>query len=178
MREFRDDAGVEWVVFLTARSVARDHHLPEEYREGWLAFEAAHGEKRRIAPVPPDWESLSDRELSALCRRATPQAPRKKTAPLAEAESPESLRPQAKAKRFSLTTVTVPPAPAELLPVQPLTTPPVLPAPQPPSLTQRPPEPPLAVQPKPVPPPIVEPPVVSAPPAPPVPPGASLSCSV
>lgn len=104
MREFRDAHGVEWVVFLTARSVARDHHLPEEYREGWLAFESSHGEKRRLAPFPKDWESLSDHELSALCGQAAPQTQRKKAAAapdtLAEergaatADSPQRLQPQ------------------------------------------------------------------------------------
>ena len=104
MREFRDQAGVEWTVFLTARSVARDHHLPEEYREGWLAFESAHGEKRRLAPVPKNWESLTDQELSALCAQATPQARGKKATPVpdarvdegvdASAEPPEALQPQ------------------------------------------------------------------------------------
>ena len=104
MREFRDDTGVEWVVFLTARSVARDQHLPEAYREGWLAFESAHGEKRRLAPVPKDWEALSDLELTALWARATPQKPRAKGAPdsdaeieervVADTQPPEVLQPQ------------------------------------------------------------------------------------
>jgi hypothetical protein len=89
VREFRDDAGVEWVVFLTARSVARDQHLPEEYREGWLTFESAHGEKRRFAPVPKDWESLTDQELSVLCAQATAPAQRRKGASSSEAEFEE-----------------------------------------------------------------------------------------
>jgi hypothetical protein len=80
VREIRDANGVKWVVFLTARSVARDQHLPEEYREGWLVFESAHGEKRRLAPVPMDWESLGDAELASLSARATPQGPRKRAA--------------------------------------------------------------------------------------------------
>ena len=75
MREFRDANGVEWVVFLTARSVARDHHLPEEYREGWLVFESVHGEKRRLAPVPHNWDTLGDQELSRLCAQASPLPP-------------------------------------------------------------------------------------------------------
>jgi hypothetical protein len=92
VREFRDADGVEWVVFLTARSVARDHHLPEEYREGWLVFESAHGEKRRLAPIPKNWEALSDRELSALCAQAAPQTPRKKaSAPSEAADRAESV---------------------------------------------------------------------------------------
>ena len=43
---------------------------------GWLAFESA-GDKRRLAPVPAGWESLSDAELEALCAKAT-QAPPKR----------------------------------------------------------------------------------------------------
>lgn len=104
MREFRDEAGVEWVVFFTARSVARDQHLPEEYREGWLAFESAHGEKRRLAPAPRDWESLTEQELTALCGQATPQSPRRKATPSSadhvdarahvDGEPAEALQPQ------------------------------------------------------------------------------------
>src|SRR5205085_7977232 len=44
MRYFRDQAGIEWRVFLTARgsdAVSREHSLPEAYREGWLVFESA-----------------------------------------------------------------------------------------------------------------------------------------
>lgn len=89
MREFRDHAGVQWVVFLTARSVARDQHLPEAYREGWLAFESAHGEKRRLAPVPKDWEALTDQELSTLCAQASPTASRRKTPSPADTELEE-----------------------------------------------------------------------------------------
>lgn len=88
MREFRDDAGTEWVVFFTGRSVARDRHLPEEYREGWLAFESALGEKRRLAPAPSDWETLTEQELSSLCAQATPQLLRRRAA-----QRPESVVP-------------------------------------------------------------------------------------
>ena len=87
MREFRDDNGAEWVVFLTARSVARAQHLPEEYREGWLVFESASGEKRRLAPVPSNWDTLSDRDLSRLCARAAPQSARKKAGLPSEARN-------------------------------------------------------------------------------------------
>jgi hypothetical protein len=63
---------------MTARSssaVSRDHYLPEAYREGWLLFESAN-EKRRLAPVPHDWESLSDQALAQLCAGASPQPAR------------------------------------------------------------------------------------------------------
>jgi hypothetical protein len=48
----------------------RTHRLvAPEYRKGWLAFESG-GERRRIVPVPPGWEALSDAELAALCLQA------------------------------------------------------------------------------------------------------------
>lgn len=99
MRQFRDAAGVEWRVTLTTRSSAassRDHYLPEAFREGWLLFESAT-EKRRLAPVPSDWESFSDEALAMLCANASPQPPRARAG--AEGKQPErrheeSLRPQ------------------------------------------------------------------------------------
>jgi len=82
MRHFRDEAGVDWKVFLTARgsdAVSREHSLPEAFREGWLVFESQR-EKRRLAPIPANWESLSDQALAALCTRAVTQTPRPKAA--------------------------------------------------------------------------------------------------
>ena len=97
MRQFRDEAGVEWQVSLTARgsdAVSREHALPEAYREGWLVFESAQ-QKRRLAPVPPNWESLSAAALAALCARALPQVTRIKGLgePKVGAEA-EPLRPK------------------------------------------------------------------------------------
>ena len=37
---------------------------------GWLCFESAT-EKRRLVPVPPGWQCMSDRGLEELCARAT-----------------------------------------------------------------------------------------------------------
>jgi hypothetical protein len=37
---------------------------------GWLCFESA-AEKRRLVPVPPGWQQMSDRGLEELCARAT-----------------------------------------------------------------------------------------------------------
>jgi hypothetical protein len=101
-------------VFFTARSVARDHHLPEEYREGWLSFESSAGEKRRLVPVPKDWEALTEKELRALCTSATAQAPRKRPAAAtadhaqdrerAMAHAAESLQPQLREMETKLST--------------------------------------------------------------------------
>lgn len=104
MREFRDAEGAEWFVFFTARSIARDQHLPQEYREGWLAFESAAGEKRRLAPVPENWESLSGHELTALCAAATPQPSRKRADREAPPAQPETLQPQLRDMETKLST--------------------------------------------------------------------------
>jgi hypothetical protein len=44
--------------------------ISETLTGGWLAFEGI--ERRRLSPIPADWETMSDRELNALCDRATP----------------------------------------------------------------------------------------------------------
>jgi hypothetical protein len=41
----------------------------ERFAGGWLAFESPT-ERRRLAPIPADWLTASDRELGSLCERA------------------------------------------------------------------------------------------------------------
>jgi hypothetical protein len=99
MRQFRDESGTEWQVSLTPRgsdAVSREHFLPEAYREGWLVFESTN-EKRRFAPVPPDWEQLPNEMLASLCTQALPQVTRAKGAAEGRgtaAAAAEPLRPQ------------------------------------------------------------------------------------
>lgn len=45
------------------------HLLASEYRSGWLVFESAD-ERRRLAPIPPGWERLSEGSLVRLCQAA------------------------------------------------------------------------------------------------------------
>ncbi|HEX8320360.1 hypothetical protein [Longimicrobium sp.] len=49
------------------RSVA----VSAAFAAGWLVFQAPH-ERRRLAPIPADWETLSSDDLARLCERATP----------------------------------------------------------------------------------------------------------
>jgi hypothetical protein len=43
--------------------------LAEGYGAGWLTFESLE-EKRRLIPIPRDWEMASNAELRALCLAA------------------------------------------------------------------------------------------------------------
>ncbi len=70
-REFRDTEGERWEVWEThPRRRGDPDRIAAELAGGWLAFESAK-EKRRLAPIPDDWKTLSDEELAALCATAT-----------------------------------------------------------------------------------------------------------
>lgn len=83
-RLFVDTRGVRWDAFAVLpttepRGLAR---LPDEYQQGWLCFESAT-EKRRLGPIPDQWQSASDEELrrfrdsaQPVPQRATPPEPR------------------------------------------------------------------------------------------------------
>ena len=92
-REFTDVQGKAWTVWevyprLTERRLMRERRalrrgtverrhvqvgrptLPRQILAGWLAFQSRH-ERRRVAPVPDDWEELDERELRALLTQST-----------------------------------------------------------------------------------------------------------
>jgi hypothetical protein len=102
MRIFRDDNGVEWQVWrvvpdaplvLERRMKDRRSGQPSAYRgverrvaarrsgssaglkDGWLCFQGEEG-KRRLAPVPPEWEVCPEPELARLHAAASPVRPR------------------------------------------------------------------------------------------------------
>lgn len=90
-REFHDESGRRWVVWPVQPSaserrrgapdvrpqprserrtrIAKRSFLRGDLANGWLTCETV-GEKRRIAPIPEDWESLPEEELARLCRSA------------------------------------------------------------------------------------------------------------
>ena len=76
-RTFRDREGCEWQVWDVVpgreadSSARRRHYLPPEMAEGWLCFEAPD-QKRRLTPLPADWEEQDDASMDALCRAAQP----------------------------------------------------------------------------------------------------------
>jgi len=63
-----------------ARSRGRPGELlPDRWRDGWLVYEevprtpgaSAPRETRRLAPIPPQWESCSEAELAEQLARAS-----------------------------------------------------------------------------------------------------------
>jgi hypothetical protein len=66
-REFTDSKGVRWLVWSTvplATSV-----LASDMRKGWLTFES-ESERRRLVPVPRDWEDASPERMELYLRAA------------------------------------------------------------------------------------------------------------
>ena len=74
-RSFVDNVGVEWTVrevALPTMTATLQRLLAHDRRRGgWLVFESGDGEKRRLAPYPPDWRTLSPFELARWCMRGT-----------------------------------------------------------------------------------------------------------
>jgi hypothetical protein len=69
-REFVDDAGTLWRVWDTHPVAANTlRTVSPTYATGWLTFESG-GERRRLAPIPPDWEIASRALMGHWCARA------------------------------------------------------------------------------------------------------------
>jgi hypothetical protein len=70
-RAFTDARRVTWDVFAVYPVVRPPPHaqLRGTFRQGWLCFDSTV-EKRRLSPIPRNWQSLSDRELEELSRHA------------------------------------------------------------------------------------------------------------
>ena len=80
LREFTDNAGTPWRVWdvtpnarpLSMRPKADAAASPYpalEFAAGWLCFESDLG-KRRLAPIPADWETCDVERLEEYCSRA------------------------------------------------------------------------------------------------------------
>ena len=92
-REFTSPDGVQWTVWSVTpqdMSVAlkRLTGSGEDRRTPWLAFQSSTGSKRRLTPVPPDWESSDDAALIALWDGAAlvPPAPGRRSKDVAPPE--------------------------------------------------------------------------------------------
>jgi hypothetical protein len=67
LREFEDQAGRRWAVWDTFPATTAG--LSPEYHDGWLTFDDGT-ERRRLSPVPPNWEALPLDRLTMLLRVA------------------------------------------------------------------------------------------------------------
>jgi hypothetical protein len=101
MRNFKDHRGEEWTAWTVRpqvgmslerrrgqrrgseggfggedRRTGRDRRslLQGNIDDGWLCFQCG-AEKRRLCPIPDDWESCSDARLRLYHRVASPVAP-------------------------------------------------------------------------------------------------------
>jgi len=80
-RSFTDSVGVDWTVREIGSPTLTEtlaKVLKEDRRRGgWLVFESTEGDKRRLAPYPPDWRTVSMFELERWCMKAkrVPPAP-------------------------------------------------------------------------------------------------------
>lgn len=77
-RHFTDDGGTEWMVraVMPSEDDPRQARLLGSFQHGWLAFESEDA-KRRLSPIPDEWEQLDDVGLRQLWQRAEPAATRR-----------------------------------------------------------------------------------------------------
>jgi hypothetical protein len=79
-RGFTDSLGVAWKVYRvepepvspTLARLRESMMAPRtERRRPWLLFEASTGERRRLTPVPTEWEeNCTEADLAEWCRSA------------------------------------------------------------------------------------------------------------
>jgi hypothetical protein len=70
-RLFDDARGTRWDVWAVYPEARPSQltALPGTFQTGWLVFESI-SEKRRLSPIPSNWQSLAPGELERLCERA------------------------------------------------------------------------------------------------------------
>ena len=85
LRSYQDSAGVTWRVLrvdpapvsaVLQRLRETLSPVAQERRRPWLLFESATGERRRLVPVPDEWDqAATDDLLAEWCARAIPVPP-------------------------------------------------------------------------------------------------------
>jgi hypothetical protein len=66
-REFVDANGVQWLVWSTLPSAGSV--LAPDMQQGWLTFES-DTERRRLVPIPHDWETAGKERMELYSRAA------------------------------------------------------------------------------------------------------------
>ncbi|HEY2852976.1 MAG TPA: hypothetical protein VGJ18_09040 [Gemmatimonadaceae bacterium] len=70
-RDFTDSKGTHWLVWSTMPSPGSV--LASDMQKGWLTFDSEL-ERRRLVPVPRDWEDAPPERMELYCRAAQPVA--------------------------------------------------------------------------------------------------------
>lgn len=74
LKNFADSAGREWRVWSIVpsyESARDDGRMTPGLQGGWLCFEH-DDEKRRLSPIPSDWEGVDTGGLERYCTEAKP----------------------------------------------------------------------------------------------------------
>ena len=85
-KNFTDASGMGWRVWNTVP--VSGAVINPGFEKGWLTFESDAGALRRLAPIPPGWDSLPANRLVDLLNRAN-EVPRH-TGPIRRVSIPES----------------------------------------------------------------------------------------
>ena len=85
-RTIIDARGVSWDVFAVHPEARLSPHsqLRGTFSQGWLCYDSGT-DKRRLSPIPENWQSLSDAELERIAERAE-VAPRRRSSDRSENE--------------------------------------------------------------------------------------------
>ncbi|HET9424964.1 MAG TPA: hypothetical protein VFO55_06285 [Gemmatimonadaceae bacterium] len=78
LREFTDAHGNRWTVWTTIPEWRGG--VPSELQDGWLTFECGQMRKR-LAPIPRDWEEASIPRMWLYCSAAQTLPPSRQSGP-------------------------------------------------------------------------------------------------
>jgi hypothetical protein len=93
-RGFTDRRGVTWDVFAVYPEARLSPHsqLRGTFQQGWLCFDAGT-EKRRLSPIPENWQALGDDALERLAEQAEVAGRRRRRS--GDEPGPSDSRPSA-----------------------------------------------------------------------------------
>ena len=93
-RAFTDERGVSWDVYAVYPEARLSPKLRGAFQHGWLCFDSGP-EKRRLSPIPENWQQLGTDKLNQLVDSAERARPRRggRSAGDVEPGAPESRPP-------------------------------------------------------------------------------------